>query len=34
MSERKRKYEIEHLIRAFRLCAEALAAGFNDNAAP
>jgi hypothetical protein len=36
MTERKRKYEIEHLIRAFRLFAaarkEALAAGFNDNA--
>jgi len=35
-TERKRKYEIEHLIRAFRLFAaarqEALAAGFNDNA--
>ena len=36
MTERKRKYEIDHLIRAFRLFAaarqEALAAGFNDNA--
>jgi hypothetical protein len=36
MTKHKRKYEIEHLIRAFRLFAdarrEALEAGFNDNA--
>jgi len=36
MTERKRKYEIEHIIRAFCLFVaarrEALAVGFNDNA--